>query len=97
MLLADNVTRLRTARGLTQRQLAAATGLTNGYISKVEQGHKNIGLGCLEALAAGLDCGPADLLLRVQRPASPAAPGHTPAAPEPTRTADPDPTPRDTL
>jgi transcriptional regulator with XRE-family HTH domain len=62
-LLADNVIRLRTARGLTQLQLAARSGLTNGYISKVEQGHRNVGLGCLEALALGLDCWPADLLI----------------------------------
>lgn len=78
-LLADNVIRLRTARGLTQLQLAARTGLTNAYISKVEQGHPNIGLGCLEALARGLDCWPADLLLppSAARDSTPAAPGES--------------------
>ena len=76
-VLADNVIRLRAARGLTQLQLAARSGLTNAYISKVEQGNRNIGLGCLEALAAGLDCWPADLLIPLASLA--------PAAPDPTR------------
>ena len=72
----------RAECGMTQLQLAALCGLTNGYISKVEQGHRNIGLGCLEALAVGLDCWPADLLtpLRAPAPATlaamPAQPGH---------------------
>jgi len=35
-LLADHVTRLRTARGLTQIQLAAACGLSPGYVGDIE-------------------------------------------------------------
>jgi transcriptional regulator with XRE-family HTH domain len=63
-LLADNLIRLRTARALTQAQLAAACGLTRNYISNVEQATVNISLANLEALTVGLHCSPADLLTR---------------------------------
>jgi len=66
-LLADNLTRLRKARVLTQAQLAAAGGLTRNYISNIEQATVNISLANLEALAIGLRCSPADLLNRPTR------------------------------
>jgi transcriptional regulator with XRE-family HTH domain len=60
--LADNVVRLRHARGFTQRELAEQCGMSPSYIGDVEQGTVNITLANLEALAAGLNCGGADLL-----------------------------------
>jgi transcriptional regulator with XRE-family HTH domain len=65
-LLADNLIRLRAARGLTQLELAAACGLSNAYISKIERELINPSLANLEALTVGLDCAPADLLIRVR-------------------------------
>ena len=60
-LLATNVKRLREARGYSQLELARRTGLTNGYISKVEQELKNVTLANLGALAIGLGCSLEDL------------------------------------
>jgi transcriptional regulator with XRE-family HTH domain len=62
-LLATNLRRLRKARGYTQIELARRSGLTNGFISKVEQELKNVTLANLEALAHGLDCSIADLFI----------------------------------
>jgi transcriptional regulator with XRE-family HTH domain len=62
--LADNVRRYRSYRGYTQLALAKVTGLSNGYISKVENAAKNISLANLEALASGLRCGEDELLRR---------------------------------
>jgi transcriptional regulator with XRE-family HTH domain len=62
--LADNVKRLRQARGLTQAQLGRLTAFHKNYISDVERATINITLGNLEALAVGLKCSEADLLWR---------------------------------
>jgi transcriptional regulator with XRE-family HTH domain len=60
--LADNVARLRRARGYTQKELAEQCDMSPSYIGDVEQGNVNITLANLEALAAGLNCSEADLL-----------------------------------
>jgi DNA-binding XRE family transcriptional regulator len=60
--LADNVRRLRLARGYTQRDLADLCQFTKSYISNVEQGTVNISLANLEAFAAGLVCREWELL-----------------------------------
>jgi DNA-binding XRE family transcriptional regulator len=62
--LADNLTRLRKARGYTQEELARVCGFQKSYIGNVEQGTVNISLANLEALAAGLGCFETDLLNR---------------------------------
>ncbi len=61
--LADNVTRLRRARGFTQRELAAQYGTCTTYVGNIEQGTVNITLANLEALATGLNCTEAELLM----------------------------------
>jgi transcriptional regulator with XRE-family HTH domain len=58
--------RLRAARkrrGLSQRQLALATGraVTAEYISRIESGYRAPSLNAIEKLAAGLDLDPAFL------------------------------------
>jgi transcriptional regulator with XRE-family HTH domain len=73
-VLADNVIRLRQARGWSQKQLAAACGLIKGHISKIEQASLNVSIASLEALTVGLDCLPADLLTRLKHPAPPELP-----------------------
>jgi transcriptional regulator with XRE-family HTH domain len=60
--LSTNVKRLRHARGYTQHRLGKLCGLSETYISDVEQGTVNISLANLEALAIGLRCSEADLL-----------------------------------
>ena len=70
LLLADNLIRLRKARGLTQHQLAHACGLPQGYIGDVERAAVNITLASLEALAIGLECFPVDLFGTTKVPAT---------------------------
>ena len=44
----------RSARNLTQKELAEITGITQSDISKLENGNANPSLRTLERLAAGL-------------------------------------------
>jgi transcriptional regulator with XRE-family HTH domain len=56
MRVARNVKRLRSARDITQQELANVSALTKPYISKIEHGRLNIGLAVIKALAEGLKC-----------------------------------------
>jgi transcriptional regulator with XRE-family HTH domain len=62
--LADNVLQLRRTRGYTQQMLAERSGLSKSYVSNVEQATVNISLANIEALADGLGCSEAALLVR---------------------------------
>ncbi len=62
MLLGEKVKRLRTQRGLTLSALAAASGLTKGFISQLEAGHSTPSLASLTRLATALETIPADLI-----------------------------------
>jgi transcriptional regulator with XRE-family HTH domain len=53
--LATNLKRLREARGYTQLELARRTGLTNAYISKIEQELMNVSLANLGMLRRRFD------------------------------------------
>lgn len=50
------ITLAREARGWTQKDLAAACGLTQGHLSKLESGLVDVGPGVLEQLAGALGC-----------------------------------------
>lgn len=54
----------RKHRGLTQEQLAEIVGVTHGAISQLERGETGYTQPMLEALAAAMHCGPADLIMR---------------------------------
>jgi transcriptional regulator with XRE-family HTH domain len=60
--LADNIKRLRHARGYTQKELAEVCQFHKNYVSNVEQGTVNISLANLEAFAAALVCREWELL-----------------------------------
>jgi transcriptional regulator with XRE-family HTH domain len=62
-MVADSIRRLRLARGLSQKKLADRSGLGKSYLSNVEQGHVNLTLASMEALAQGLQCSLVDILL----------------------------------
>lgn len=47
---------LRQKYGVTQQQLSAGTGLTEGYISNMERGQKVPSLTTILRLALALDC-----------------------------------------
>lgn len=62
--LAENVKRMRKARGWSQKKLQHGCGFPQGYISKMEQELLNVSLANLERLANGLNCSLYDLLRR---------------------------------
>lgn len=69
-------TNLRDARvkaGLTQMEVAARTGLTPQYVSKVEKGQKNVTLRTMQVLALLLDHDVADFLRQVTQATAPTA------------------------
>jgi len=62
LLDGDNpVTVWRQHRGMTQQALAAAAGITKGFISHLENGKKEASVKTLKALASALDCDLDDL------------------------------------
>ena len=58
----NNLSVIRTERGLSQGQLAKITGIPQTYIYKVEHHIANITAANLIVLARALNCGLADLL-----------------------------------
>src|SRR4051812_29764984 len=59
--LGQRVQDLRLARGLTQDQLAAATGIHRVSMNKLEHGKTDIGISNVTALARALGVTPAEL------------------------------------
>ncbi|MGC4886769.1 helix-turn-helix domain-containing protein [Micromonospora sp. DT227] len=56
------VRQARTARGMSQAELARAVGLrSSGYISEIEHGTRNASPGLLAHIACALSCDVADL------------------------------------
>lgn len=63
----------RTARGLTQEELAFGAGMSVPYLSDLERGHWNPSLAMIVDLAKALELRPAELLegLEVEPEAAP--------------------------
>jgi transcriptional regulator with XRE-family HTH domain len=57
----------RTAAGLSQEELAFAAALDRVFISSLESGRKEPGLGTLLKLARGLEIRPSDMLHRTEK------------------------------
>ncbi len=55
---------LRTAAGLTQRELAEKANLYQGQISRIEAGTAMIHIEVLDRLCRALKCQPGDILVR---------------------------------
>lgn len=68
-----NIRNLRKQRGLTQLQLAAASGLGRAFINQVERGHCSVTLETIGALAGALGVRPQVLIGRRAELASDAA------------------------
>lgn len=54
----------RKHRGLNQEQFAERIGVTQSFVSKVENGKQSPDLSFLEVTAEALRCTPADLIMR---------------------------------
>lgn len=61
-LVGQNVRRLRLQKGMTQEQLAEASGFSQNYISDLERGRRNPTVVTLYELATPLGVLPQDLL-----------------------------------
>nr|WP_294122238.1 helix-turn-helix transcriptional regulator [Sphingomonas sp.] len=61
-LVGRNAEHFRRARGMTQEQLSAASGLSQQYISDLERGKRNPTVVTLYELAVALGVEPADLI-----------------------------------
>lgn len=61
-LVGRNAARIRRERGLTQEQLAAKSGLSQQYISGLEQGQRNPTIVTIYELALALDVGHVELV-----------------------------------
>lgn len=82
-LLAWNLRRLRSERGISQERLAADTGVDRAYVSELERGLGNASVDLLDRLAATLDAAIGDFFVvpaeGAQEPA-PLKPGRRPRA-----------------
>jgi transcriptional regulator with XRE-family HTH domain len=59
---ANNLRRLRHAKGISQENLAYEAGINRTYLSELEKGVSYPGLEIIAKLAAVLECEPAELL-----------------------------------
>ncbi len=62
MLVGRNFARLRRAKGLTQEDVAARTGLSQQYLSGLERGKRNPTVITLYELAQALEVKPVELI-----------------------------------
>jgi transcriptional regulator with XRE-family HTH domain len=60
--MANRIRQLRKANGLSQQQLAEATGTSNQMIGYLERGERGLTVDWMEKIAAALQVTPADLL-----------------------------------
>jgi len=73
--------RIRTQRGITQKDLGAMTGTSHTFIGEMERGLKAPNLNAIIALARALNAGVDELLSGfIQKPAEPGQPGAAVAA-----------------
>jgi transcriptional regulator with XRE-family HTH domain len=61
-VLGANVRRVRSAKGLSQEQLALDAGMKRSYLSDLERGTRNPSVRALERLAHALDVEAGELL-----------------------------------
>lgn len=66
-LLGDRVRTLRTYRGMTRKELARDSGVSERYLAQLEQGQGNISVILLARVAAALRTEPSDLLQMRER------------------------------
>lgn len=60
-LVGGNVARLRKSKGMKQEPFSVAAGVTQSYLSQIENGHVNLTLLGLNELAEALSVEPAEL------------------------------------
>ncbi len=66
-IFADNLVRIRKAKGLSQEGLALEAGIDRSYVSLLERAKFNASLEMLEAIGKALDVDPAILIAKPER------------------------------
>lgn len=56
--IAENIRTQREAKGLSQRDLAAAAGISQKHLSEIENGRVNLSIEVIEKIAAALRIDP---------------------------------------
>ena len=64
-LVARNLRRLRTERGVSQERLAADARVDRAYLSEIEREQGNVTVDLLDRLATVLECLPSEFLTEV--------------------------------
>jgi transcriptional regulator with XRE-family HTH domain len=64
IVFANNLRKLRHARGMSQEELALLTGIHRTYISSVERGMRNISIDNMERIASALGASLAEMLTK---------------------------------
>lgn len=54
--LGNRLVKMRKAKGMTQKDLSTASGITQANISKIEKGNYSAGLDVLSRIATALEC-----------------------------------------
>ena len=53
-VIGTNIRKLRNSKKLSQDELAVKAGIDRSYLSEIENGYKNLSVGMLDQIAAGL-------------------------------------------
>ncbi|ATI74103.1 helix-turn-helix domain-containing protein [Mesoplasma florum] len=62
LIIAANLRKIRSSKGLTQEELGFRCGISKNYISDFERGRRNITIKILQKLIEGLETTPQELL-----------------------------------
>ncbi|AVN63839.1 MULTISPECIES: helix-turn-helix domain-containing protein [Mesoplasma] len=62
LIIATNLRKIRSHKGLTQEELGFRCGISKNYISDFERGRRNITIKILQKLIEGLETTPQELL-----------------------------------
>ena len=81
--MTNNIRTIRKQIGMSQQVLAQRIGTTGQQIGNLEAGRRKLTQDWMERLAAGLDCGPADLLVSGPAPTHKPQPQPEPKRPRP--------------
>ena len=80
-IFGSSLRRIRTQRGITQKQLGAMTGMSHTFIGEMERGLKAPNLNAVIALARALNAGVDELMSDfIRKPPAPRQPGAAVAA-----------------
>ncbi|AMN56372.1 transcriptional regulator (plasmid) [Roseibium algicola] len=67
-LVGKNLTRLRDERNMTQKEIAAISGISQQYLSSLERGKRNPTVITIYQISLALNVDPMEFLRRIKKP-----------------------------